>query len=197
MSASNVDISGGVLSGNGTVGGPTHIAATLSAGADSSAGILNFLDFSEFSGIIKVEIAGLLVDGASPDASVVNVGSVFGATEFDQYNVFSTASLENGLDFQIFLLNGFVPTEGDFFDVFTAFDLIANLSLLDFLLPDLGANIRFDESIVNFGDRAALRLTVVATNVPEPGTLPILCFGVLAAIFVTRRRRRPAPSSAF
>jgi hypothetical protein len=189
LQAGLIDIRGGSLRGNGTLAGPASINGTVQAG--NSAGILNFLGDTSFDGTIEVELAGLLVDGAVPLLDAINLGIDPLLTEFDQYNVFADALLADGLHLAIMLLDGFLPTIGNFFDVLTADHLLVDLGQLVFDLPSLGNGASFAASIVSFDGRDALRLTVVAAAVPEPGTLGCLLFAALA-IAAQRLRVRPA-----
>lgn len=189
LTAKAVNIQGGILSGNGDVFGTTTVNGTLSAG--DSPGILNFHGTSTFDGNVIVEIAGVNVDGAAPVVNLVNVGTDPLTTDFDQYNVFADGTLLAGLLFEVTLLDGFTPTAGSFFDVFTADDLIADLDLLEFHFPTFGDGSVFVASLVHFGDREALRFTVVSpAAVPEPSMLGLLMISMFVLFYI--RRGRPA-----
>ena len=188
LAAASVDLQAGVLAGNGTVAGNSVIAGTASAGL--STGIIDFAGDALFSGALIVELAGTAVDGAAPLANAINVATDPLLTAFDQYNVLGQAVLADGLFIDVDLLGTFAPSAGDFFDVITAGVLVADLDALAFDLPVLGGGTTLTASIVSFGNRQALRLSVAGVaDVPAPASALLGAAG-LVVIVVGRRRRR-------
>lgn len=189
LAAANLAIQAGtLLAGNGTVVGTTAVDGTASAGM--SAGILNFAGDAAFSGAILAELGGTAVDGALPLAGTINLATDPGSTQFDQYNVFGTATLTAGLAIDLSLISGFIPVIGDFFDIITADTLVADLGALAITAPGLGNGLYFDYSIVSFGGRDALRV-LVAGNVaiPEASVIAMFAMGLVLLVPLALRRR--------
>jgi hypothetical protein len=97
-----VDLEGGILSGSGTIAASLQNAAEIDIGTIEAAGSLTIAgDYTQTStGMLTLKIGGY------------NPG-----TDFDQLNVSGTATLDGTVN--ITLLNGFVPTPGDDFQVLT------------------------------------------------------------------------------
>ena len=181
------DFQGGSLTGNGNITGSTIFGAGATIAAGFSPGILNFNNASTFNGLINLELAGLLVDGAAPNAFAVNLGTDPSTTQFDQLNVFDTATLVDGLTFDVDVLPEFTTIQlGDFFDVFTA-DLfsLSSLANMNFVFQD---GWDFSRQIVSFDGRQALRLTATSVVVPEPSTVVLLLTGLVGLIGLGRRK---------
>jgi len=158
LSATTLDLQGGVLRGNGTLSGTTTVAGTASAGF--STGILDFIGDTTFSGSLEVDLAGTAVDGLAPTPGAINVATDPLTTDFDQYNVFGTAELSAGLVFDLGFIDGFAPTLGDFFDILTADLLVADLASQVFTVSGLASPYRLFYSVVAFDDRQALRVRI-------------------------------------
>ena len=183
-----VNIQGGMLTGSGDINGAAFlgVGATVSPGA--SPGILNFNNASSFSGLLQFDLAGLLVDGLPQSPGVVNAGTDPNTTEFDQINVYDTATLVDGMTFAVAVDPAFVPTIqlGDSFDVMTAD--VFSLTSLSNLNYSYSNGFGFSAQIVSAGGREALRLTttVIGTagllgDINLDGEVGVADLGILAA----------------
>ncbi len=133
---------GGALRGNATVIGNAKVDGGKVAPGDSP-GIFDVsgnLDVTSGS-ILEIEVGGLLDN------------------DYDRFLVGGTATL--GGTIEAGLINGFVPTVGDTFDVVLASGI-----------NDMGVAVTgpFTKSLVSLGGQDALRLTYV----PEPGSILLL-----------------------
>ncbi len=192
ISTGGYNILAGSFTGSGSIRGDATFRASSVIAPGFSPGILNFADDFITDGFLDLELGGLLVDGLAPNINLLNVGTNPLSTEFDQINVFAQASIFDGVTVQVSLIDGFDPLAGHFFDVFTADNLVTDLDLLDFVFPILGGGLTFDPSLVSFGGRDALRLTVepsVGQPVPEPSTYLLLITGFVLILVLGRLRR--------
>jgi hypothetical protein len=186
LTASNILVGGtGTLQGTGTVSGNVAVAAGGTVAAGNSPGTLSIvgnLDLGVSSNTV-VELGGLL-QGISYD--LIDVAD-------DGSTLAGIASIASGAVFDVDYFGAFSATLGDSFDVLVADDIVANLSLISFLMPTLTFGLVWDQAIVLLeSGREALRLEVVAdggAQAPAPGAL--LLFGpALGAMALLRRRRR-------
>ena len=182
----------GSLTGSGTVaaagGSIFGVNASISAGA--SPGILNFTDATVFDGQIDVELGGINVDGAAPNAGIINTGTNPATTEFDQLNIFGLATLTPGLTFDLASFGGFNPAIDDFFDVLTADNFNAGLDLgtLNFISSSFNIN-QFNREIVTLDDAGATRQALRLTSlVPIPATVWLLGFGLVGVFGIAKRQ---------
>jgi hypothetical protein len=156
---------GGHLGGSGRVEADVRVAGVFAPG--HSPGYVEIQgDYVQKPGaILEIELAGT-------DAS-----------EFDRVVVEGSAYLSGVI--QVLLLNGFVPTAGDIFEVLLA-EAIGHLGV-DIRLPDLGPglSLQADWLSTEAGDSLVLRTqggasgAEVATAIPEPTALLLLAAGLL------------------
>jgi autotransporter-associated beta strand protein len=147
-------LAGGTLGGTGFIEGKTTISGVLSPGV--GAGVL------KFGGDLSLESAGKVR---------IELGGILRGTLFDGIDV--EGVLAYGGTLEIVLTNGFLPDEGDTFDLFDGFESQTG----DFLSILFSA-----EDYAGVFDP----VTGVLTVVPEPGTIGLL---ICAAIQLTMRRR--------
>jgi hypothetical protein len=162
---------GGLLAGNGSVGGRTINNGTIAPGNPSSGalpvGLLSFAGdlVMGSAGILDMQIGGL--DPLIP--------------EFDQIHVSDALTLDG--TFRVAILPTYTPVIGDTFDVLTWGSLTnpgGDFAAYEGL--DIGGGLRLHHDQVG----NILRLTVV----PAPGALALLPALLAGA---TRRRRRAVP----
>jgi len=168
---------------------------------------VNFFEGDTFLSLFLLEIGGTLVDGQEPDVNQINTALDGDTTEFDQINVFGEARIGEGATIIVRVDELFMPEAGDFFDIITGDQVIANLALLEFQFPELdGFDFEFD--IVSGIDRItgtireALRLTLIASDftlfvegsngdsfilVPEPATWLLFVLGILLIVRLRRQ----------
>jgi hypothetical protein len=87
-------------------------------------------------------------------------------------------------------LNGFIPSAGDFFDLFIAEQIPGDFDSFNF--ATLSGGLFFDRQFISSGANTIYQLIVVqsqSNSVPEPTTLFVVLFG-LAGVATTRRRRK-------
>lgn len=188
---------GGALTGNGTVGGATSFSAGSLLAAGASAGVLVFEESVGISGLVEVELGGLLVNGALPSLSIVNTGLDPLLADFDQVHVWDALTLGAGSEVSVLLIGGFMPADGDFFDILTADSLTLD-GLAVFSWPGV-PGLEFTPEVLDLFDpvrgqqRDVLRITASVSAIPEPG-------GMLAVLMVTTglltSRRRMVPARA-
>jgi len=144
-----VDLSD-TFSGSRTVWGSLFNEGTVSPG--HSPGIQNYDSFAQSAdGTLQIEIGGLNPGPGSPN---VDDG-------YDQVNVSGTAALDGTLE--VTLINDFVPSDGDTFDVLT--------------FGSVSGRFADGEGLYGFGDgslyfevvQQADRLQLVAREVPALG----------------------------
>jgi autotransporter-associated beta strand protein len=152
-------LTGGTLGGSGFIEGKTTISGVLSPGV--GAGVL------KFGGDLVLESAGKVR---------IELGGILRGTLFDGIDV--EGVLAYGGTLEIVLTNGFLPDEGDTFDLFDGFESqTGDFSDILFTADDYAGN--FDP------------ITGVLTVVPEPGTIGLL---ICAALPPAMRRRRTTSS---
>ena len=101
----------------------------------------------------------------------------FAGTEPGEYDsLLVSGSLEVGGELEVALLDDFIPTIDDAFQIFEVTDLLGTFSSV--LLPDLSGNLSWDHS--------DLYSSGTLSVIPEPATLTLLAVGTL----LTRGRRR-------
>jgi fibronectin-binding autotransporter adhesin len=163
LSASAVNIDGGVLKGTGTVIGAVTVTTGGAVSPGDSPGTLsitgNYIQTS--SGILDLEFAGP------------------GAGQFDVLNIGGSSSLSGTLD--LVGLAGFTPFNGETFGVMNFASRTGTFSTVNGL--DLGSGYRFHVQY-NPGN---VTLEVTSAT-PEPGSWAMLAIG-LGVIGLTRRIR--------
>ncbi len=151
------DVTGaGPYTGNGTV----RYEGTFSPG--NSPGLVNFGGDLELSDNVTL---------------VMELGGRLRGDEYDAINVAGALPLNGILDVQ--LIDGFLPSLGDTFDLFDAAVMAGDFDHI--LLPSLGSGLSFDVSALSINGTIAI--------VPEPGTTAVLG---LAGLWAMARRRRDA-----
>lgn len=160
--AAGIDVSGGTLSGHGTIDG----TLTTSGDAEIQPGVVAG-DIGQFTitGDLRLLDGTVLFDIA---------GTAFG--EFDRFVV--GGMLELGGTFALNLGGGFAPSQGETFDLITGASLTGTFATL--LLPDLGGGLAFKPLYT----ADTFRLTVV----PVPAPLLLLLAGLTGLLTVTRVR---------
>lgn len=137
---------------------------------------------------------GLLLDGAFS----IDLGGTE-PNSYDAVDVLGIASLGASLLFEIELLSGFTPVEGDTFDVLSA-DEIVVAGELDFDFPALAGLVLTHEILRLFDASAGIERDVlrITARVPEPGVALQLAAGVvgLGAFGRCRGRRSRSPAGA-
>lgn len=162
---SGIEILGGVLSGAGTLTGPTTIGGGGTIEPGNSPGSLGFDDdLLLLGGVINIELF-------SP--SVFDILDIAGAARFDGGTI-------NYL-FQ------YTPSAGDTFAWLTADLGLFGESSLAYTFPDFAGlsfeTFRQDNSLI-----LTARSALPPTGVPEPGTLLLMFAGVVAIMVAARRR---------
>jgi autotransporter-associated beta strand protein len=161
---------GGTLAGNGRVG-----TASIAQGATLAPGTNGIGSFDvggplDLNGSLAIDLAGV----AGFDQLVVDGIADFGANSLLALNLLDPSALQIGQTF----------------DVMTArvFDHFSRLGLQGL---NIGSGLRFDAADVNMagGNGQALRLTVRANDVPEPGAFGLLGLGLLLVVVGVYRRR--------
>ncbi len=187
-------LDGGTLTGNGgSIIGNVRTDATRGgkiAPGDGTAGSL---------GIMKIFGDLFLSNDDTAMVSFDIAGSNIALVEYDQINAFNNTDTDPTIDGNISidgdiavqLIGGYMPSTGDFFDVFTA-EMFTILSPT-LALPALNAGLAWQTGVVGIdGGRFAYRLEVAAAQVPEPGTLAIFVMGLAGLGFMRRRRSAQA-----
>ncbi|WP_148074497.1 beta strand repeat-containing protein [Bythopirellula goksoeyrii] len=105
---------------------------------------------------IEFDLVGTNVNSFAPNASRVNVESRTGSytTQYDQVHVFDTLTLDGVVEISVMLQEGFVPGEGNFFDILSADQIILDGSL-DFAFPIVDG-MTFSHEILNLLDPATI-----------------------------------------
>lgn len=130
-----------------------------------------------------------LIDGAYTQESTgilaIELGGLVRGTEYDWLDVNGEATLAGSLE--VSLIEGFVPTRYDRFDVVTATSIALDPAF-SFEAPEgLADNNVFVMGIVDGGPRGQiLRLTVI----PEPASCLLFVLGALGLLFPARRNAR-------
>jgi hypothetical protein len=124
LAAALVDLEAGILSGSGTIGADVQNAAEIDIGSTDAAGLITITgDYTQTSaGVLSLKIGGY------------NPG-----TDFDQLSISGTATLDGTIN--ISLLNGFVPTDGDSFQILTFTAVNGDFATYNGL--DLGGGLSF------------------------------------------------------
>lgn len=169
-----------MLGGDGTTGS-VNVGGNGFIGAGNSAGSLNIDGTYEQFGTMVVELEG------------GGVGGMGAGTLYDLLDVSGIATLQVGSIIDVNLLTGFNPTDGSYFDILTSLDINGatnSLAGISFDYPNamLLSNLTWQEAIVSSGGGEALRLSVVASAIHEPGSFAILVLGSLATFLAPRRR---------
>jgi len=174
----DVEVNGGKLNGNGTVGGNLVNAGSVAPG--QSPGHIDVM-----GSFIQTSVGSLHIDlgGTSRTAPV----------EYDSIDA-QTVVLDGQLDVDLVALIAgnpvFAPSPGEIFDIILGSSFSGDFS--SFLFPTLSPGLAFDHDIVGVGGGMfAYRLSIVdadATGVPLPATI-LLLGPALAGLGWSRRKR--------
>jgi hypothetical protein len=168
----------GDVSNNGQlyVGSGSHAVFgghTSGSGSFPGSGTVEFSDgFSPGSSPAEVSFGGDVVLGPSSATLMELSGTEPG--EYDRLLVAGVLDVAGGLEIE--LLDDFIPTLDDAFQIFEVTELLGTFSSV--LLPELSGNLSWDHS--DLYSRGTLSV------IPEPATLTLLAIGTLLA----RGRRR-------
>lgn len=127
----------------------------------------------------EADLLGDNVNSVNPNFERVNVEQRTGpyTTEYDQVHVFGTLALNGTVEVAISLVDGYIPNEGDYFDILSADQILLN-GLLDFDFPIVGG-LTFEHEVLNLLDTG----TIDAEN-PSGFNRDVLriTFGIEAAL---------------
>jgi hypothetical protein len=123
-------------------------------------------------------VAGAYVQHASAEL-LINIAGVNPTTDYGALNVTGTANLNGALN--ITLLDGFMPTPGDSFDLLVATSIVGGFSSL--VLPDI-SGIEWELNVLTGGPMEILRLTAV----PLPPAVWLLGAGLVCLRATSKRR---------
>ena len=130
LTASNIDIQGGLLTGGGTLVGPVAIGATATVSPGNSPGTLTVNgSYAQQSGsVLSIEIGGLV-----------------SGSEFDVLSVVGGATLDGTLNVSLVDLGGgiFSPSSGNSFDILTTTARVSGV-FSTHNLPALGGGLAWD-----------------------------------------------------
>lgn len=183
VSSEAININGGSLSGYGNIEGDVNVGSSGTVALDF--GLFNIDGDFAIAGIFDLDVRGSLVEGMPQDETLVNSSS--NIIDYEQLNVFGTATIADGATINLNFDSDYIPLSGDFFDILTADSIVANLD-----------QIVFDTSIFEysteiltlndpgFGTRQTLRFTVL-NAVPEPSGVAFLLSVVLCGVLKRRR----------
>ena len=158
----------GKLQGNGTVIGDVESSGAVAPGLSPGILTINGNYTQDPTGALQIELGGL------------NPGA-----EFDQLVVSGNVTLSGTLS--VSLLNGFMPSIGNSFDILDWGSLSGTFATLQ--LPSLGDSMGWDTS--------QLYTTGTITAVPEPATLMLTMIATpIAAASASRRRGLGRPMAA-
>ena len=179
---------GGILSGGGDITGDVMIMATGLAGGDGVSSMMNIYGDLLLDGLTQMEIGGT------------------GLLDYDRYFIFDNMDTTNseglatlGGDLTISFLNAFMPTSGDFFDLFVADGLVDNA--INITLLGLDPTLDFSTQFLSENGQEIFRLGIYTgsgpgdSSVPEPGSLVLLVIGLMAMGWSTGRLQRGRPVS--
>ncbi len=172
LSASLINIQGGILNGNGAIVGNVEVGAGGTVSPGFSPGHI------AVNGNFTLDAGGhLLLEVAS-------------ATSFDHLTISGIGMFFGEID--IFFLDGFTPTTGEFFD-FIATGASAQFGN-GFSWQVLGLNSDFTFG-TDFAGGFTLNTTGTLAPVPEPETYALMLAGLALLGFVARRRKQQFASS--
>jgi hypothetical protein len=169
---------------NGIVAPPPASSGITFTGIVSGAG--SFPGITVFSGLYSPGNSPAIVSLGSPSFSGVlrmEIGGVLPGSRHDQLSISGVASLDGRLE--LVLINGYLPQAGD---VFQLFDGTTTGRFAEISFPPLGSDLRWDPGTLYFDGK----LRVFSTLIPEPAMGLML----VAPVAALRRPRRTSTRSA-
>jgi len=172
-----VNITGGLLTGDGTIVGNVLIGANGTLRPGDPPGPINITGNLQLNGTLDEQLGG------TPGSGI-----------FGQTDITGTASIGAGSTLDVSLVNGFVPAGTEAFLIMDATGgaITGQFTNVDFLNNTLGDSVSIDYSRAAQGE-IFLDVTAPSTSAtPEPGEfLPLV--GLVGALAVWKiRRKRPA-----
>jgi hypothetical protein len=181
---SAITISGGKLSGAGTLSGALVNQGTVAPGSAASPGALTVSGNHRQGSTASpgtLTVTGNYTQGST---GVLDIGLGGAATgEYDALSVGGSATLAGAIDVQ--LVDGFVPAVNETFDILSCGGTLTGE--LDVVSLDPG--YLYQVSYLDAGQLVQLTYTGIAP-VPGPNSLAVLSFGLGGISFVIRRRAR-------
>ncbi len=178
--------SGANISLNGTLEGDVAVNSGASVSAGNSPGLLNIMGNLDLGVSLTTlfELAGLTPGVELGGYDVIDVTDDVGTGGAIE----GIATIADGAIFDIDFFAGFLAGLGDTFDLLVA-DTINVVDfdswIFDFSDAALAANLGWNMSLHDLGNgRSSVRLEVVSSQVPEPGTLLVLISGILVVVMV-------------
>ncbi|MGH9352727.1 MAG: beta strand repeat-containing protein, partial [Terriglobia bacterium] len=173
-------LTGGTLTGTGTVqGNVSNTGGTVDPGDEPNTGTLTITGhYSQGSnGMLMADINGGTAGGATNGWDVLDIGG--------------TASLGGTLD--ISLNNGFLPTDGEMFQILDATGGLGGTTFASIMNDTFGANGSWD--VIYGTDTVTLEAAYTQSSAtPEPASLLLLGTGLLGLAWVVRRKKATSSS---
>ena len=159
LNAVNLNINGGTFGGSGTVSGNVNNSGNVGPG--NSPGILGITGhFTQTStSVLAIEIGGLIA-----------------GSEYDQVQIGGLATLGGILD--VSLINGFLPTVGDQFEILQYNSIFDDFDT--FLGLNLGGGLFLEPIVSSKSYILETRFNSSSASIPEPSTYLLFAFGLMS-----------------